>query len=190
MLKYSMFTTKEMTVYIDDCSYGAFIHGGYLYYMDHGDKSFTIFRKNLDTDKVEIMFGDGVGKRDRDYIGDSPYYDNFVIVNDVLYASSRFPAKIWRYDEGTGAEVVDCGGNSIGKMIAYNGKIYFSMYNEGSGYDGETPTFSIFEYDTNIGNLTRKYDAVEGDASRFEILNGYFLARVSYDSDYIPYKIK
>ncbi|MBQ7500437.1 MAG: hypothetical protein IJT91_06050, partial [Clostridia bacterium] len=180
---------KTMVPIIEDCAYGTVIYDGWIYYMEHGSKSFTVFRNNLENGKSEILCGDGVPKRERDYSGDSLFYDNFVIVDGTLYATSRFPGKIWRYGGGTLTEVVDCGENFVDSMISYNGKIYFTKDDE-KEYENEPYTFSIYEYDPKTGNVTLQYEKIQSDSYRFAILNGYFLTKNSYDADASTYKIK
>jgi hypothetical protein len=54
-------TTGLAEIFLDDAGTHAFIDS-YCYYIEHAQRTFSIYRKDIDTGEVELIRGDGITK--------------------------------------------------------------------------------------------------------------------------------
>lgn len=101
MVVYDM-SSKTAEEFAPDISAWDFLND-YFYYTDHGERTFSIYRKNLNTQQIELLRGDGrtKGRSKPEKI----LYDRLIAVGNDLFYSTRNPVGIYRYDE-KGQDVV------------------------------------------------------------------------------------
>ena len=99
LYKYNM-NTKESSIIIDDISYGVFL-GEKIYYIDHAFNSCSVYEKDLYSNEVKLIAGDGQGKRgnDRSNIVVENIIKNFFIFDGKLYYIKTVPyLQIYQYN--------------------------------------------------------------------------------------------
>ncbi|GHU83932.1 hypothetical protein FACS189415_7440 [Bacteroidia bacterium] len=101
--------------------------GNNLYYIDHAERTWTIFCYDLNTNKRTIIRGENVYKPSHDVIRD------FLFIGEDLYYYKREPNQICKYDPG-GNDTVICDYSHLFNPISldgeYQGKLYYWVYTE------------------------------------------------------------
>jgi hypothetical protein len=156
-------TSKEMKQITDDVSFFQ-LHKGYLYYNDHAEKTFTIYRKNLNESKAEIVLGQGVNKPE------SNVYYNFIFLGeDMFYSAYKTTGKygLYCYSNGKSSTINDQYNGRIYDLSEYKGNIYYSV-------DTESKDKNFMKYD--IASKTESQIGVLMDyrkGSPIKIINGF-----------------
>ena len=96
VIRYNPVTNKT-EAFLDDVGILKFSEN-YAYYIDHAQRTFSIYRKNLKTGETILLRGDGKTK-ERYEEPSVPLYDNLVFVGNQLYYTTRLPYTLRKYDE-------------------------------------------------------------------------------------------
>jgi len=171
MVRYSEIT-QQAEWFSSDISSIAFL-GDYFYYIDHGKKSFSIFRQDLETGQVDLIRGNGESKRHvpREQWSSPEMFDTLVAVNGQLYYCMRWPGDVFKLE--------DCGydteidrfcqpGDAEYIRFASTGSTLYFYVGVGS-YEGH-----LFRYDTETGVLIDLCVVDNLNHSfTFKLINGY-----------------
>lgn len=75
------------------------VYGENVYYIEHAERTFTIYKKNINTQKIEKVLGDGVYSEDKNPT--VPLYSKFVLTeNGNFVFTQRLPYKLCEYTNG------------------------------------------------------------------------------------------
>ncbi|OJU14160.1 MAG: hypothetical protein BGN88_06990 [Clostridiales bacterium 43-6] len=123
-IRYSL-KTQKAEVFADDVSEYLFFDQ-YFYFIDHEEKSFSIFRKDLYTGKIDLLRGDGISKYEisSQQVDTYDLYDNVFVLNHQLYYTTREPAQIFRMDQSRNDILIDGFNDNEGVN-------YLSVYSSG-----------------------------------------------------------
>lgn len=112
-----------------------------LYFIDHANRTFTIYQVNLDTKERICILGDGIY---RDKSEEYMRYKNFIFIGDDMYYSTSCPGSIYRYRDGVHTLVYKDEGINEFSLQDCHGYLYFSITKE------ET---HLIKYDPNTQEL-------------------------------------
>jgi hypothetical protein len=121
----------------------------YLYYIDHAEKTFTIYKKNLNDMKTEILLGNGISKPGKNY------YDEFLFLKGNMYYSTHIPNGIHIYNNGKSTTISNKEHEYILALLEYRGDMYYVI----NGTDKK--------------NKLMKYNAKNNSSSQVAELKGY-----------------
>ncbi len=98
------------------------LEGNTLYHIDHGSRTFTIYRTDLTAGQQEILLGDGTyeGKG-----SDETVYKQFCLLNGVLYYTTKSPSGLYRYENGQSTLISDNDAIDEFSLCTDNGSIYY-----------------------------------------------------------------
>ena len=149
LIRFCMSTGKAEN-FVEDVAEYAFL-GENFYYIDHAEKSFSIYRVNLITKQTDLIRGDGVTKRDilPENSADYEWFDNVIVLNGELYYTMRGPAKLFRLEaDGNDVLIEDFGMVQKAEFltVAVNGNTLYYVL-ESSPLAGH-----LFAYDTESGD--------------------------------------
>ena len=158
LIRFCMSTGKAEN-FAEDVAEYAFL-GENFYYIDHAEKSFSIYRMNLITKQSDLIRGDGITKRDilPERYADYKWFDNVIISNGALYYTMRGPAKLFRLEaDGNDVLIEDFGMDQEAEFLtaAVNGNTLYYVLESGP------LAGRLFAYDTESGD--RKAVAECGD---------------------------
>ena len=89
--------TGQIELFNDDLYYGVFLNDKF-FYLEHGQRTFSIYATDLKTRNTELVRGDGITHWfDQPQQGDM--YDGLLILNGKLYYSMRANAAVYLYNE-------------------------------------------------------------------------------------------
>lgn len=149
--------TYEWEVFNKDVSPSFQVYNDYLYYIDHGQRSFTIYKQDLETKEIEIFLGEGVTRPEDEN------YSNFVIAEDgTFYITQRRPyTRLISYKDGV-VEVIE---NYENIRVYYDSLDELSLkYNNGNLY--------YVKNSDNVNKLYR-YDYEKKQSEEIAVLDGY-----------------
>ena len=148
MIRFNLSTQKTEN-FVDDVAEYAFL-GNSFFYIDHAEKTFSIFQKDLNTGKVVLLRGDGKskGQVSPQQAYKYEWYDNVIAVNDRLYYTMRGPAKLFRLEQA-GKDTLIEGFTNIEDanyltITASGNNLYYIL--ESGSLEGH-----LFKYDTLSG---------------------------------------
>ncbi|NRY57266.1 hypothetical protein DE169_002445 [Clostridium acetobutylicum] len=107
------------------------VNKGSVFYIDHGQRTFTIYKENIDDMKPQIILGKGVSEPKRDI------YYGFAFIDDDLYFLKRIPnssdnhytTALFTYKNGNETIIMKNDNEVIGEdMVEYKGDLYFTTY--------------------------------------------------------------
>lgn len=113
--------TKKVSAFLDDADNVKF-YDEYAYYTDHAARTFSLYRMNILTRKVERLRGTGVLKEKNE---NSLRIDNFEIINHQLYYSTRLPSRLYEYHEDGEDEEIYNTEDSFIYLSFYGGDLLF-----------------------------------------------------------------
>lgn len=159
--------TKKLEKFLDDVDCWD-IHNGYVYYTDYNGKTYTIYRRNLETGKVEIVRGKGVLRQK----GEIEIYDFVFLNNDLYYTASNDGDDerdyIYKYNpNGKDVEFDDTTDKYFDFITQYGGRLYYVIS------DDDSDKSELYRYDPStratvlIGNISG-FDSSYG----LQIVNG------------------
>jgi len=128
---------RKLTVIADDIASAAF-SGDSIYFIEHSSRSFSIYKQSLDTGEKQLIRGGGVSEPSPGAL----ICDNVISVQNELFYTTRYPARLYRYDEQDIliAEFPDSDGSLRG--FHTDGRILYCTYRkEGARY------ISMYLYD-------------------------------------------
>lgn len=141
--------TETLREFNHDVSSGVFLNNAF-YFIDRSQRSFSIYKKNLETGVTELVRGDGITFQ----FGEEHnriQYDSLAIVNGSLFYSTRFDAAIYQYQEdGQDLLISDFAGTDI-KIL-----------------DATTDGRYLYYSCTSTTNILYKYDPVESKVIAIE----------------------
>lgn len=171
---FNMSTGKIEKIHNDVGTYQ--IYDNHLYFVDHANRTFTIYKMNLETKATEIVLGDGEYEPDKTI--EEEKFSNFVITEDgsLIYAK-RNPYGL--YDHSNNDLLIEAGENIYQYSLAYRGNVIYYVIKEEN-------RFSLVKYDV----ATREKQCVSiVDFERFVSIteNGYYYNNTS--GDYVKINI-
>lgn len=174
-IRYSM-VEKQAENFIDDIAQYTFFENS-LYFIDHINKSFSLYRKNLDTLSVELLRGDGISKRNNysENVDIYARYDNIIAANKHLFYTTRNPAKLFQFSE-SGEDILieefkSVEGAEYLTITANENKIYYVLES------GELKDY-LFEYDIETGEKEQKIMLQNANyAFGIKVIDGYVFYR-------------
>ena len=104
-----------------------------IYYIEHAERTFTLFSYDIETEEKKIIIGSGESEPDEILI------KNFVFVENDLYIFQRMPQVLYQYNNGNMKIISDF---CIKWMSSWNGGLLYSFDN--------TSTFLYFYDNDNI----------------------------------------
>lgn len=138
------------------------IYNHQLYFIDHANRTFTIYQMDLQTLETKILLG--TGRTAVKETGDT-LYSNILFVGDHLYYTTRIPDGLYRYVNGE-KDVLIHGGESEYSLCEYelfeysqklcyilrsSDKVYHCMqYDPETGSISELATFEDFASEPRI----------------------------------------
>lgn len=141
----------ETKLFLDDVSSIAF-SGDSAFFIDHAQKTFSIFEKSLNTGEVKLVRGNG--KFDS---YNKELFDNVLSVNGELYYTKRLPSRIYKYNsDGEDSLILNIGTDDlISGLYSYQGKLYYAYsYGTDAGklylYNSDTETSEEIFYNANF----------------------------------------
>ena len=148
------------------------IYNDYLYFIDHAETSFTIYKQDLKTKEIEIVLGEGVSYPKNEN------YSNFVIAEDgTFYITQRLPyRRLISYKDGK-IEVIEDLENLEGYFDSFD-ELSLRYYN---GY-----LYYVKKPD-NVYKLYR-YDSITKQTEEITVLDEY--KRTGYVNDNAFYYYK
>ncbi len=119
---------KPIVLHNDVAQYD--IYGENVYYIDHAERTFTIYKKNIITQKTEKILGGGVYSEDKNLT--NTLYSKFVLTeNGNFVFTQRLPYKLCEYVDGT-VRVIENSTDSLDdghiyeeSVMYYDGLIYY-----------------------------------------------------------------
>ena len=139
--------TEVVVDFIDDVSSFAFV-GEYVYYVEHAERTFSIFEKSLNSGEIKLVRGEGTifevdDRRDN-------MIDRVIVVGDKLFYSKRFYPAIYEFN-AHGKDVVIADFPEIFEiefmhMFSIGNKLYYKINENGFG--------KLFVYDLQIQEIT------------------------------------
>lgn len=143
-----------------------------MYYIDHGEKTFTIYKRNLNNLKDQIFLGKGIS------MPQSDIYDNFLWAGGDLYYSTRVPWKIHKYSEGKSVLINSTKNNCVSDIVEYKGQAYFVIS------DGDD-TYRIKKYSSK-DNAVFEVAELKDYYGGLRMVNGYaYYYGKDYKNQYI-----
>lgn len=117
------------------------LRGEYCYYIDHSQRTFSIYRMNIDTEQAELVRGDGLTAGVGVY--NKWFYDNVVCYHGEIYYTIRRTGDIYRYqEEGNDEMILDLSALEVGlefiRCTYYPNLCFFTIA------DGQE---HVYEYD-------------------------------------------
>jgi hypothetical protein len=141
-----------------------------LYFIGHARKDFTIYIMNLETEETEILLGDGIYGRDKEY--PELYYSNFIFIGDVMYYTKRntrendfYLVELYRYENGESTLIDDELNIDEYSLFEHDGKLYYIVRGE--------ETNKLMQYNPKDENITEIL-MCKNFSSRGKIVDGYF----------------
>lgn len=140
---YNLITEQDRIIVNDVDSFG--LSDSKLFYVDHAEKTFTIYQQDPMSQQRSIARGNGewIGSED-----EKNRYDGVVAFNNSLFYTTRFPASLYKFDEN-GNDLL------ITTMIENENNqpefIYLSVNEDKLYYAGEVER-KLYEYDTETGS--------------------------------------
>jgi hypothetical protein len=111
--------TKRLQLVVDDAS--AFeVVGNNIYYIDHAQRTFTIYKKNLKIMKTDIVLGKGESEPKKGIL-----YRGFSFVGDKMYYYTSNPYGVYVYRDGKSITVSDKNMSWIHTFLKYEGDLYY-----------------------------------------------------------------
>lgn len=159
-------STKQIEKLHNDVARYQF-HDNDLYFVDHANRTFTIYKMNLDTKIIEIVLGDG--DYDPDKTNEEEKFSNFVITEDgsLIYAK-RNPYGL--YDHDNNDLLIEAGENIYEYSLAHWGNVVYYVIKE--------DRFTLVKYDvTTEEKQCVNIDDFKDFASITE--NGYYYENTS-----------
>lgn len=94
-----------------------------IYYIGHSDRTFSLYRYDLDSEQTDLVLGEGVPEPQ------NILYSDFALCGDDIFCVKRLPEKgLYRWDGRDEQKVFD---GEISFLAQKDGKVYFSDSNEG-----------------------------------------------------------
>ena len=166
----------------------------YVYYIDHADRTGTLYRYDLAKDTTEIIRGKSITMPEDNQIGD------FTFVNGDIFYCKYNPNEICHYNS-KGADTVMCDYSGTPYVVAslaeYRGKLFYLVFTQSIVYDGG-PMGSIKDYrraQHRIENLgLKQYSLIQFDlANNQTLVVGQFSslmepARLQFADGYVFFK--
>lgn len=159
--------TNKEKILVDNRGVSAFqTVGNHFYYIDHAERTFTIYDLNLKTNETSILLGEGKTEPQKDMIR------NFIWINDQLYVYQSAPDRLYckNRDKSESVILID---KDIRDIFCYQNDLYYVVYD--NAY-----TSYLYRYDLKNGN---KKVAVldEYDLSGVTIVGGYVYYNAGVD---------
>jgi hypothetical protein len=159
-------------IFLKDVDYYAFSNN-YCYYIDHAEKTFSIFQKSISTGQTELVRGDGISKRNMppEEYDEHDWYDCVFSVEGEIYYTMRSPAKVYKLEQD-GIDILIDGFEQIGdakylSVAIHTNRIYYTIDN-GSAYS------HLFECNLHSGEKRDLLVLVDyHNALGFKIIDGY-----------------
>ena len=117
LFSYNM-DTKQLQFLIGDIS-KFYVLGDDVYYTDHAERTFTIYKKNLKTLKKEIILGEGKSSPK------GTLYRYFAFLGDELYYSTQSPDGVYCYNKRNPIAISENVPKFIEALGEYKGEIYY-----------------------------------------------------------------
>jgi hypothetical protein len=163
--------TGEIESFLTDFNEYAFLDAS-CYYLDHGEKTFSIIRRDIDNKTTEILRGDGISKRHAEpgsLVG-AELFDNVITVDGQLYYTMRAPANVYMFVDN-GNDVLIAGSEQLAdaqflKISASGSNLYYLV-------ESGLLAGNLFSYNTQSGeyqSLTVLDDI--NNVFGFKVING------------------
>lgn len=165
--------SKEKTKLLDDVSYYQ-IAGDFIYYIDDAERTFTIYKKDLQNGKTEILLGDGNTKI-KGSNSAAPRYKNLCICNDILYYCKLDSESegIYKYDGEKEILVFGSAHIDESSIGVYGNSILFVTKN--------SEKWELTKYDVTTGKTT-VLSKLENYCWYYDVKNSmYFYRNEQYD---------
>lgn len=152
------------------------IYNNELYFIDHANRTFTIYKMNLDTKKVEVVLGDGKYNPDKSV---EEYYSNFVITDtgNLIY-TKRNPYGVYYYNKSnllieSGNQILEyslaCHYDSVYYVVKDSENYNLVVYNLNSEERSIVTVLKDYSAFVDITNSFYYYATTDGSLSKVEI---------------------
>ena len=183
--RYNM-QSREIEMFAYD-AVSCFYCDNYLYYIEKAGKSFSIFRKDLATNQIELLRGDGEPSKDKPYSG-VPMIDGIFLVDGQIFYTTRFPAAVFRLeDDGDDVMISDFERPENRDRDFANACIGLHNLYFGNTYDQKD---ILYEYNPTTCEIKEYYTPTDTYYWReAKVVNGYFfyIVSVSGSRSFIEY---
>lgn len=136
-------------------------NGNYVYYLDHGERDFTVYRKNLSNLQVELVLGEGILETEINQIR------GFAIKNEAIYYTMYLPDSLNCYADGKTTQLVKDEG-ILGNVIIYGEKIFY--FSRGST-SAEPSVCTVKSYNPQSGMVQNEGVVEDWDGYTAKIVN-------------------
>jgi hypothetical protein len=100
--------------------------GNYAYYIDHAARTFSLYRMDLSSGKVELLRGDGKTSGDEMESDNKIHVDDLAVANGNLYYTTRFPGGLFRYNPAGGDTELTRDSDNFPECLSADGKdVYY-----------------------------------------------------------------
>lgn len=148
--------TKKSEVFLDDFSFMA-VDGNDCYYIDHADKTFSIYHMDCTTKETKLIRGGGVSTPSTD----SLRYDALVMVGNDIYYSERKTKCIFKLNPDGDDELIvnESELKNANREISlirgnYDTKLFYQIRHYGAA-------IRFYEYDTVTGEIKILFDEID-----------------------------
>jgi len=145
------------------------VAGNQMYYISHIRKDAGVYVLDLETGEAEILLGDGIDSRDKDY--PKLYYRDLIFVGDVMYCTKRveygpddYIIELLRYENGESTLIDSTDNYREFSLFSHDGRLFYIVWRDGLSrlkqYDNELDTvieLAICEGFRFDGKMTDEY---------------------------------
>ena len=136
-----------------------------LYYIDHAERTFTVYKLDLNTKEKKIVIGEG---KIQEKSTVSNLYSNFIIIDDALICCKRNPDGLFFYMNNEEFLISNSEGVDEQYLLEYNGDLFFVQSQNGQ-------------------NFIMKYDLSKKLLTTFALFDDHY-SNLSVSGDYLYYK--
>jgi hypothetical protein len=141
------------------------VNNNNIYYIDHAERTFTIYKKNLVDMKTQIIVGNGKSDKAKDM------YKDFVFLGDSMFyilakSNGEWSLECLRGEKNT--PIVDKLMDTIAAVYEYRGDIYYSLLSK----DGKV---KLIKYNIKSNAVSQVAELKSEEVSPYNVrfVNGY-----------------
>lgn len=151
--------SKELKLMVRDVSEFEIVNQD-IYYRDYGERTWTIYKKNLNDMKTQIVLGKGISEP-KDNL-----YSEFEFIGDKMYYATRVPNGVYCYSDGKNINISNSTNEYINKLLQYNGFLYYVAMDEKNLY-------KLMKYDAKSNSVFQTAELKDYNGLGLRIVNGY-----------------
>ena len=139
------------------------IVGNDLYFIDHANRTFTIYKMDVNTMETQIILGDGKYNPNKEE--KKQLYKNLLFVGDTMYYYMRHPDGLYRYSGSESKLISDSPDIDEYSLFEHDGQLYYILKGN------EKDQLMRYDPDAEMAATVLLCDDFAGEP---KIKNGYF----------------